>query len=219
MRSRYLVIALMVLLVAIALSASLATSNANALPTFNNALQGVGPCDSCHSLAATHAIAGHATAMETCTPCHGSSTANPPLPSACASCHGAANILASATHALPATGCDTTDGCHGFVEPTPTPTPTPTETPTETPTPTPTPTETATATPTPTPSPSATEEAGGETAGVTDEETAEAVGFPATGYPPSDGGSSWPLVGGAFAAGLTLLLVAWRLRVVARRHD
>ncbi len=61
MRNRYLVVALMVLLAAIALSASLATSNANALPTFNNALQGVGPCDSCHTPAATHAIAGHAT--------------------------------------------------------------------------------------------------------------------------------------------------------------
>ena len=207
MGNRYLAVALMVLLVAIALSVSLATSSANALPTFNVAQLGVGPCDSCHSQSATHAIAGHATAMATCTPCHGSSTANPPLPSACATCHGASTILASATHAAPATGCTTTGGCHGFVEPTPTPTPTPTETPTETPTPTPTPTETATATPTPTPSPSATEEA------------AEAVGFPATGYPPSDGGSSWPLVGGAFVAGLTLLLVAWRLRVAARGHD
>ena len=125
MRKRYLVAVLLILLAATALSMSIATSSANALPTFNNALQGVGPCDSCHSLSATHAIAGHATAMQTCTPCHGSSTANPPLPSACASCHGASAILASATHALPATGCDTTAGCHG-VSPTPTPTPTPT---------------------------------------------------------------------------------------------
>ncbi len=44
--------------------------------------------------------------MQTCTPCHGSSTANPPLPSACATCHGGASaILASTTHALPTTGC------------------------------------------------------------------------------------------------------------------
>ncbi len=217
MRNRYLAVALMVLLAAIAVSASLATSSANALPTFNLAQEGVGPCDSCHSQAATHAIAGHATALQTCTPCHGSSTANPPLPSACATCHGASTILASATHALPATGCDTTDGCHGFVEPTPTPTPT--ETPTETPTPTPTPTETTTATPTP--SPSATDDGGSGIGGVTDEDQdADDVGFPATGYPPSDGGSTpWPLVTGAFAAGLTLLLVAWRLRVAARRPD
>ena len=48
---------------------------------------------------------------------------------------------------------------------------------------------------------------------------AEDVGFPATGYPPSDGGStSWLLVTGAFVAGLTLLFSAWRLRP-ARRHN
>ncbi|HEX5641772.1 MAG TPA: hypothetical protein VFZ86_05450 [Thermoleophilia bacterium] len=55
---------------------------------------------------------------------------------------------------------------------------------------------------------------------MTDEdEDAEDVGFPATGYPPSDGGStSWLLVSGAFAAGLTLLFAAWRLHP-ARRHN
>jgi hypothetical protein len=215
MRSRYLVVAVMVLLAAIALSASLVIADAGANPVFDPV------CAGCHSGAypsGVHAVPAHAGFVNTCSTCHTVDTATPPLPATCATCHGGVTaILAAPTHAN--NGCGTTPGCHGFVEPTPTPTPTPTETPTETPTPTPTPTETATTTPTPTPSASATEEAGGGTAGVTDEETAEAVGFPATGYPPSDGGSSWPLVGGAFAAGLTLLLVAWRLRVVARRHD
>jgi hypothetical protein len=204
MRKHYVIAVLLILLVAIALSASLAISNAGALPTFNNAAAGIGPCDACHS------------GLDCATACHGGTIGQTPSPSACASCHGASNILAGATHV--STGCTTTDGCHGFVEPTPTPTPTPTETPTETPTPTPTPTETTT--PTPTPTPSATDDGGGGVAGETDEEeSTEAVAFPATGYPPADGGSSWPLVSGAFAAGLTLLLVAWRLRVVARRDD
>ena len=55
---------------------------------------------------------------------------------------------------------------------------------------------------------------------MTDEdEDADDVGFPATGYPPSDGGSTpWLLITGAFAAGLTLLFAAWRLHP-ARRHN
>lgn len=48
---------------------------------------------------------------------------------------------------------------------------------------------------------------------------AESVGFPATGYPPSDGGSSWLLVTGAFAAGLALLLTTVKFRAAARRND
>jgi hypothetical protein len=53
---------------------------------------------------------------------------------------------------------------------------------------------------------------------VTDED-GEDVGFPATGYPPSDGGSTtWLLVSGAFVAGLALLFAAWRLHP-ARRHN
>ena len=154
-----------------------------------------------------------------CAACHvGGNTTVPPTPTACASCHGGTSAIlqlrrTSRPGAPPPTDVTASRAPRRRATATTTPTPTPTATATATPTPT------ATATPTPTPSPSATEEAGGGTAGVTDEETAEAVGFPATGYPPSDGGSSWPLVGGAFAAGLTLLLVAWRLRVAARRHD
>jgi hypothetical protein len=57
---------------------------------------------------------------------------------------------------------------------------------------------------------------------VTDDDAdddADGVGFPATGYPPSDGGSTtWLLVSGAFAVGLVLLFAAWRLHP-ARRHN
>jgi len=51
MRKRYPVAALLILLVAIALSAALVTANANALPTFNNAVNSIGPCDKCHTQA------------------------------------------------------------------------------------------------------------------------------------------------------------------------
>jgi hypothetical protein len=54
---------------------------------------------------------------------------------------------------------------------------------------------------------------------VTDEDaTDDDVGFPATGYPP-EGGSSWLLFTGLFAAGAALLLAAWRFSAAARRHD
>ena len=72
------------------------------------------------------------------------------------------------------------------------------------PTPTPTPTPTSTSTSTPTPSPSATSTA--------------VPGLPTTGYPPADGGSPWLFVTGLFAAGVTLLFAAWRLRAASRRH-
>ena len=87
--------------------------------------------------------------------------------------------------------------------PTPTPTPTPTSTSTSTPTPTPTPTSTSTSTPTP--SPTATSTA--------------VPGLPTTGYPPTDGGSPWLLAAGLFAAGVTLLFTAWRLRAASRRRN
>jgi hypothetical protein len=56
---------------------------------------------------------------------------------------------------------------------------------------------------------------------VTDEDNndADGVGFPATGYPPSDGGSTpWLLITGAFAAGLAMLFAVWRIPA-ARRRD
>ena len=66
-------------------------------------------------------------------------------------------------------------------------------------------TVTPTPTPTPTPSPSGT--------------SPSAPGLPTTGYPPGDGGSPWLLVTGVFAAGVTLLFAAWRLRAASRRHN
>ena len=219
MRKRYPVILLVVLVVALALSAALATADAGANPTFTG---GNPACSSCHSGSGTppagiHNVPAHSGIFPSnCAACHpGGNSANAPLPSTCAGCHTASAILAGPTHV--ASGCSTTVGCHGVTSPTPTPTPTPTDT--ATPTPTPTPTETSTATPTPTPTPSATE-GGGGTGGVTDEDqNGEEVGFPTTGYPPSDGGSTpWLLVSGAFAAGLTLMFAARRL-LAARRND
>jgi len=136
MRKYYPVAALLILLVAIALSASLVTTNANALPTFTTAVGGIGPCATCHSQDATHAIVNHTTLA--CSSCHLSGTATPPTPVACAACHGGTSaILVSATHVT--TKCGTTAGCHVAPSPTPTATPTPTPTPTSTPTPTVTP--------------------------------------------------------------------------------
>jgi hypothetical protein len=218
MKKNHVLFVVLILLAAIALTVSLAVADAGANPTFTG---GTPSCGSCHNGSGTppagvHEVPAHASVFPSnCAACHpGGSPANAPLPSTCAGCHTAAAILAGTTHV--ASGCTTTDGCHGFVEPTPTPTPTGTATPT----PTPTPTETSTSTPTPTPSPSATDDGGGGTGGETDEEAADDVGFPATGYPPSGGGSlSLPLVAGVFAAGLTLLLVAWRLSAAAHRPD
>jgi len=133
MRKYYPVVVLLILLAAIALSVSLVTPNANALPTFTTAVGGIGPCDSCHTMTATHAIVNHTTLA--CSSCHLSGTATPPTPVACAACHGGTSaILASATHVT--TKCGSTVGCHGVVStPTATPTATPTPTPTSTPTP------------------------------------------------------------------------------------
>jgi len=115
MRKYYPVAAFLILLAAMALSAALVTSNANALPTFTNAVKGIGPCVSCHTQTATHANVNHASLG--CSSCHLSGTATPPTPSACAACHGASAILASANHV--AQGCSTTPGCHGVPVPTP----------------------------------------------------------------------------------------------------
>jgi IPT/TIG domain len=112
MRKYYPVAVLLILLAAIALSASLVTTNANALPTFTTAVGGIGPCDSCHGESATHTSANHTTLA--CSSCHLSGTATPPTPVACAACHGGTSaILVSATHVT--TKCGTTAGCHGAV--------------------------------------------------------------------------------------------------------
>ena len=116
LRKYYPVAILLMLLVAIALSASLVTTNANALPTFTLADKGIGPCQTCHTKAAIHAVTFHASFFSTCSNCHpGDPSTVPPTPAKCAACHGAAAILAKPTHVT--TGCTTTAGCHGVPGP------------------------------------------------------------------------------------------------------
>jgi len=119
MRKYYPVAVLLILLAAIALSASLVTTNANALPTFTNAVGGIGPCASCHTKTGTHGLSFHATVYPTCSNCHvNGDTAVPPTPAKCGVCHGGTSaILVSTMHA--AKGCSTTVGCHGVTAPAP----------------------------------------------------------------------------------------------------
>lgn len=179
-------------------------------------------CGGCHGLDPTHPEHSVFAGGVDCTRCHVDGPSSVPTPAVCASCHhGLDTILASSTHV--AVGCTTTPGCHGFVEPTPSPTPTPSESPTPTPTSTPTPSPTPTATPTPMPSPSATGEIEGAVAGdvgAAEDEPTDVAAFPATGYPPEEGGNApWFAVTSLLAAAVTLLLVGWRLLVASRRHE
>ena len=97
MRKYYPVAVLLILLAAIALSASLVTTNANATPTWT--------CGSCHPSSTTHPTAIHHVGIA-CATCHANGgTANPPTPAACASCH-----TIPATHPVSG-GCFAT-GCH-----------------------------------------------------------------------------------------------------------
>ena len=93
MRKYYPVVVLLILLAAIALSVSLVTTNANALPTFTTAVGGIGPCDSCHTITATHAVPAHAGFFATCSTCHLTDVATPPTPAACAACHGGTSAI------------------------------------------------------------------------------------------------------------------------------
>jgi hypothetical protein len=115
---------LLALVVSMAVIFTVGASSAQALPTFNQAVNGIGPCDSCHSYTYGDAFHNKAThKAQLCTKCHTVSTATPPAPSACASCHGSAKtiIAAQATHGV--TGCGSTAvGCHYASTPTPTPT-------------------------------------------------------------------------------------------------
>ncbi len=105
-----LLFVLAIALAAMALSASLVTTNARALPTFTDPVGGIGPCQTCHTKDATHANPNHTTLA--CTSCHSGSTSVPPTPAKCGSCHGGVtNILKSAQHVT--TKCGTTPGCHG----------------------------------------------------------------------------------------------------------
>ncbi len=129
--------ALLIMLAVIAVSASIGAQNAQALPTFDTAVNGVGPCSSCHSYSFNDAFHNKTThKAQACGTCHTLSTATPPLPSACVSCHGATATIIAAQTLHGTAGCGTTNGCHGYASPTPTPS--------ATATPTPTPTATAT---------------------------------------------------------------------------
>ncbi len=133
--------ALLIVLAFMAVSASIGAQAAQALPAFDTAVSGVGPCSSCHS--ATYGDAFHSKtthAAQACGKCHTVNTATPPLPSACSSCHGSAATIIAGQTLHGSVGCGTTAGCHGA------PSPTPTATSTGTPTPTPTATATAVAT-------------------------------------------------------------------------
>jgi len=117
LRKYYPVAMLLMLLVAIALSASLVTTNANALPTFTLADKGIGPCETCHTKAGTHGQPAHSAVYPTCSNCHVNGDTNvPPTPAKCGVCHGGVGvIIAKPTHTT--TGCGTTAGCHGVPGP------------------------------------------------------------------------------------------------------
>ena len=102
---------LLLALAAVGLIAAFAGAAA-ALPTFTQAVGGVGPCDSCHPMAATHALSFHVSAMTNCANCHVNGvTSVAPTPAKCAVCHGGtADIFAAPTHA--GLSCGTTPGCH-----------------------------------------------------------------------------------------------------------
>jgi len=111
-RTGLLLLVTVIAVAAMAVSASLVTTNANALPTFTNAVNGIGPCDSCHTMTTTHPTPTHHVGF-TCDKCHvNGDTSVPPTPAKCAACHGGPSaILASTQHV--ANKCGTTPGCHG----------------------------------------------------------------------------------------------------------
>ena len=121
-----LILLVVLTLVAVAF-AGIAAQKAQALPTFTQAVNGIGPCSTCHGSNGPgtpgdtfHNKATHS--VTSCTKCHVSGTATPPLPSACVSCHGPVTAnLSKTTHS--ATKCGTTPGCHGYTSPSPSPSP------------------------------------------------------------------------------------------------
>jgi len=116
-------IILALVIVAVAVAALVAASSAQALPTFNQAVNGIGPCDSCHTEGTVHSpdnpVMAGTNANHTgigCATCHTSGTSNPPSTAACGGCHGGVTaILATTSHT--SQGCGTTVGCHGFTAP------------------------------------------------------------------------------------------------------
>jgi hypothetical protein len=129
-----LLFVLAIALAALALSASLVTTSARALPTFTTGSGSIPSCESCHpqtgTATAPHDVAAHGGFLATCTNCHSDmSGSTPPAPAKCAVCHGGVSqILKSANHTT--LGCgNPTAGCHNAPSPTPTPTPAPVVTP------------------------------------------------------------------------------------------
>jgi hypothetical protein len=113
-------VALSIMLAFMAVSAAIGTQDAQALPTFDTPVGGIGPCDSCHSKSSVHGQTAHVSNgvynmsdPASCANCHpNGDTSVKPLPSKCGVCHGGVTvILAKQTHAT--TGCGTTPGCHG----------------------------------------------------------------------------------------------------------
>jgi hypothetical protein len=118
--------ALLIMLAVMAVGASLATQDAQALTTFDTAAGAIPACETCHAKTDTHSKPAHVNGgiydpanSASCANCHpNGDTAVKPLPSKCAVCHGGVTvILSKATHT--ATGCGTTVGCHGFSSPPP----------------------------------------------------------------------------------------------------
>ena len=116
-------VALLVML-AMAVSASLGAQDAQALSTFDTGSGSIPACETCHGMSATHSKTAHVTNgvydssdPTTCANCHpGGDTSVKPLPAKCGVCHGGVTtILAKSTHTT--TGCGTTDGCHGYTAP------------------------------------------------------------------------------------------------------
>jgi hypothetical protein len=104
----------LLILVAVLLLGAAFAGPAAALPTFTDAVGGVGPCDSCHTQTQIHGLTQHTEAMASCSNCHKSGTATPPPTSACAPCHGGVGVVVEAHVGAPApaAGCSTASGCH-----------------------------------------------------------------------------------------------------------
>jgi hypothetical protein len=126
-RGRGRSLATLLVVVVVLLLFGLSATQALALPAFNVVMNGVGPCESCHTSANVHppsnaVLPGTNTNHESvaCATCHNQSggTADPPLPSACVSCHAMSAIMRESPHINE--GCASTAGCHGVAPVTPT---------------------------------------------------------------------------------------------------
>jgi hypothetical protein len=117
--------ALLVVVVTVLLFGLLAVQ-ALALPAFNVVMNGVGPCESCHTSSNTHPpgnpLVGTNTNHEgaACDTCHANGAAQLPTPGGCLStgCHTMGSVQTESPHVN--AGCAGTPGCHGVAPLTPT---------------------------------------------------------------------------------------------------